>query len=62
MTDSDEPIDIQTTDEVNVTAPVIHVHGGWSPRAVLINNIASGTSAVMGTVAIGLVLWQTFFR
>lgn len=59
---SDEPIDIQTSDEVNVSAPVIHVHGGWSRRDVLLNNIFSGTSALMGTIAIGTVLWQVFFR
>lgn len=62
VNESSDAIDIQTTDEVNVSAPVIHVHGGWSPRAVFLNNLFSGTSALMGTIAIAVVLWEVFVR
>ena len=53
---------IEHADEVNVTTPTVIVNGGWSPRAVFLNNLISGTSAVMGMIAIGVVLWEVLFR
>lgn len=55
----DERID---ADEVQVNAPVVYVNGGWSPRAVFLNNLFSGTSALMGVIAIATVIWEVFFR
>jgi len=62
MTDSDAPVDI-ATEEVNITSPhPIIVNMGWSPRAVLLNNIFSGGGALGGTVSVGILIYVTFFR
>lgn len=60
MSESTDPIDISTTEEVHVSAPNIVIDGGWSKRDVMLNNLFSGTSALMGTIAIITVLWQIF--
>ena len=61
MSDSDEPVDIDA-ENVSITSPHIVVNMGWSPRAVLLNNIFSGTGALGGMISVIVVIYVTFFR
>jgi hypothetical protein len=60
MADSDEP-NIEA-ENVSITSPHIIVNMGWSPRAVLLNNLFSAGSALGGTISVSILIWEVFFR
>lgn len=61
MADTDEHEHI-SAESVSITTPHIVVNMGWSPRAVLLNNLFSGTGALGGMISVLITIYVVFIR
>lgn len=59
MHEGDEHIDADTVD---ITTPHVVVNMGWSPRAVLLNNLFSGLGALGGMISVMITIYVVFLR
>lgn len=59
MSESDEHIEAENVD---ITTPHVVVNMGWSPRAVLLNNLFSGLGALGGMISVAVTIYVVFIR